>query len=228
VDVNCGCEYTECNPLQPLSTTATNGQVTDTDGHALTNTGTTAIQAGLSWSAILTAAVAKQTSHANSVVRNVSPIKLGYGDGTVYWHYKIDDAKAKNDGVRLDKETFPITEFKLRKGPEAPSSLPPVMKISVGSFWSMQKSLTERAAIFHQRNNSILPCYMNLYTKISLEIPSNLAADSCYMERTKVHHSQKVVRFEPEIRMKGNVHLESTTGHVKSIGPEGKAEEGKS
>lgn len=181
-----------------------------------------------SFTATAGVATARESSGAKEVVHILSQIKQHHRNGMVRWHYIVDDANDKTGGLRLNENTVPIADFHLL--PKSPMPMPSVMKISVGSFWSLQSS-TEPTSIFskvfHPSNPSILPCYMNLYSKISLEIPSNLPADSAYMETKRVHHHGHGSIFYSDIELEGDVHVKSSIAHVMSVHQDGDIPPGK-
>jgi hypothetical protein len=93
--------------------------------------------------------------------------------------------------------------------------MPSVMQISVGSFWSLQSSTKSNSflSLFHPQSPPCFPRHMNLYERILLEIPSDLAADSAYMETVKLYPDIAV----PAVELPGDVHVRSLVAHVKSI-----------
>ena len=201
MDVDCGCKYTRPIVHQPRPSKAADGQIKVTSGKKMTYTGTVGTGAA-------------HEAANGEVTYIISQIKQHHRDGSVWWHYCYDDENDKNGGLRLDENTLPSAEFRLL--PKSPDPIPPAMNISVGSFWSLEslnKANSILPKLFHRQNSSGLPRHMNLYGRILLEIPSCLAADSDYMDTTRVHPEI----FNRTVELCGDVHVESLVAHVKSI-----------
>lgn len=158
-----------------------------------------------------------EAANAEEVVHAISRIKQHHRDGLAWWYYDIDDAHEKQDGLRLSEDTLPITDFQLL--PKSPEPMPTEMTISVGSFWSLPSSVDASflSGLFNNQNTSRFPRYKNLYTRILLELPSDLATDSAYIEQIRVYSDI----FEPVVELPGDVHVKSSVADLKSVDKDG-------
>jgi hypothetical protein len=185
-----------------------------TTGKKSTNTGTATGSMQLTGpTGTVAFAQASEASDAEEVIHIRSRIRQYHRDGLVWWYYDVDDANDKNGGLRLNENTLPSTSFHLLGN--SPDPMPSVMQISVGSFWSLQSSTKSNSflSLFHPQSPPCFPRHMNLYERILLEIPSDLAADSAYMETVKLYPNIAV----PAVELPGDVHVRSLVAHVKSI-----------
>jgi len=109
--------------------------------------------------------------------------------------------------------------YDLTRTSTSPDPMPSVMQISVGSFWSLRSSTKSNLfqSLFHPQNPPCSPRHMNLYGRILLEIPSDLAADSAYMETVRLYPDIVV----PVVELPGDVYVRPLVAHVKSLGKNG-------
>jgi hypothetical protein len=160
--------------------------------------------------------MADEGSNTQEVVHHLSQIRMHYRNGLVWWSYDVDDESAKHHGLRLSNESLPKANFTLI--PASPDPLPSIMTVSVGSFWSLNS--ISPGPVFPLKPR--LPVHMNLYQQIVLQIPSDLAVDSHYMETNRAQSG----KFELTVELPGDVCVKSLFAAVKLVPEDGDLSQG--